>query len=574
MDYVVKGPVFNAPKKESSSYTVKGPVFPKAKPEDNPQGNWWDGPVSFTTDALRNFNDALTFGLFDKGLEATGIDPNASQKTADSNPVAKVIGKTGGYMVPGLGISSVVSKAVPALAKTTLPAVIGNNAVSSGIQSLADSTIRTGKPDYIGAGMDTFLGGAVAGGIGLGARAISPHARIRAKGNELTDLDKLLAKEKIRDAGSRGIRLDAVEGVNAVAPERSTDIVALQRSALASPAGSQAQHTFNEARKPGIETAGRNMVDSLGPAKSPFEIQQAAKDALETVKVGHDLSAEPYLRAGGAKKVAPSNVPRTPAMEAANRKVLEDPITMDAIGNPPTNQISFLEEARRALERGAKKGGDTTKGKAIAETADRLTQVMDRFVPAHATGRDIVKKGGDVVKELEAGPLGAIAGSAKSGAQGKAIYGATNKNEAKLSAEALAHMGPDEAKGILANLLDTTVSKDPLTFANDAFPTQYGRNLADAAAPGAGGNIDAAKLVSPRGVDPILPEQSGPYNAAFAFIRNIGKGPLTKLLQDPKAIDIMGKLGILQEALTKAGTSVAHEARKNMIDITVNGGAQ
>jgi len=133
-------------------FQFAGPQEPAAV-DDAPKPNRFKGPdkkaaVSngpledaglFLLDILRNFNDTASFGLYNKALEATGVDPLADEKLMDSNPIAGIIGDMGGYSIPGAGFSKAASM-VPGLAKNSIASTGGTLAASRTSTLLASPT--------------------------------------------------------------------------------------------------------------------------------------------------------------------------------------------------------------------------------------------------------------------------------------------------------------------------------------------------------------------------------------------------------------------------------------------------
>ena len=564
-----------------------GPVTPEVKPP--PPFDPVAGTMDFVTDLLRNFNDTLTFGLYDKGVDAVegafgGSGRRNQDETKNSNAIAAIAGKTLGGIPGGLGFEKAAATLIPSLAKNTIPSIAGRSAISSGAMSATDDVVRDGEIDPIGVAADAGLGGLLAGGLGVLSRTVSPGARVRAKGNELTEADKQAAAGYSASAASKGILLDNVEALNKVAPERAVDVAAMQDAALTAPLGSQIDAAFNARRQPGIRAAGEQVVQDLGGSRSPFDIQVAAKEAMDTVDGGFTAAAGVPMSTAATKKVPPTHIPQTEAYHRAAKDLMDDPVALEALGSPSNNSISFLEEVRQNAARRAEKSKSPAASGAFRQTEERLGQLMDKAGgrAGYTEARRIADQGRDVVSELEAGPLGRIAGSSKSASQGGALFGVTNSAEADAAKEAVRHLPGFANQGILANSIESAASRSPNGSIREALPNEHSVGVARDVTAGIPGGADVDQVVDLlRAVDDRMgmphqaDDRSGPVGQLWSAFRDYGKEGVAKLLQDPKWIAKMGKMGGVQAALQNLLTSGERASNiddRMPIDITIFGG--
>lgn len=581
-DYNIKGPK----KRETpaavsgSSIVVKGPKKSEAPPAGATARS--DEPwIAFLSDILRGFNDTMTFGLYNKGLEATGIDPLADEKMATANPIASTVGKVGGYVVPGSGFSKAAGM-IPTLAQNTIPAIFGREALANGTMSIVDDLIRTGQVDPGGVALDAGLGGILSGGLAATSRVISPEARIRAMGNELTPAEKDAAKGFADYSKSKGITLTVPEAVAAVAPKGSQSVKAGMDVAVKSPAGSRVVGAFNEGRKPGVQAAGRSIVDEIlggNPAPTNVAAQDAAIDAIERVRSGFKTTADPYYAAAEARSMPPTWVPKGGATGEATKYVKDSPVFQKGLtaqaGLPkgtkvPENSILFLDAVKKRMDDMMTGGKTPNEDLFIGDEISDLVARMDAVAPTYAPAREIAGQGAEAVRALEAGPLGTIKNSKNSQTQAGALFNPADAVQRDASIEAINLLGDEVPAGMLARYIDAATNKNPLGFGRTALPTELSGEVADAALSAAGKDsviptLKAAKAVDYNAPPPFTHENTGPWGAAYSTITDFGKGRVAKKLTDSDNISKLGQMGPLQAAftnLTRGGIQTAAQERK------------
>lgn len=567
------------PKKKSYFTDAnKGEVQEERPTEPAKQPEWWEGPAKFGMDALRNFNDTITFGGYPALLEMTGLDPNADEALEASDPWAAIAGDTLGYMIPGSIASKAVGTAIKPLARNTIPAIVGREGLASGLVSATDDVAR-GEFSPTDIALDTALGG-VGGGVLSGllaatGRGISTGARVRGMGSELSDADRAAAKAFSDYANDYGITLNNAEAVSAVAPSKSQSVEQGFNRVASAPQGNATLASFNASRGKGVEEAGRSIIERMGGGVSPRQASQAAEAAIARNEELVRNTALPYyteaefLPSGDLRKMPPSWVPKGGYTEEAMRMVADDPglmkgLTLYSNGQQPgANSIVFLDAAKKEIDAMAANAFAKERGNAagfMRDEANALTQQMDRVAPTYPIARDITEQGTRMVDDLRAGPLATVAKSGKTGTQGQALFGATNEIEKGAASNAARQMDPGIPTGVLANVIDTAVSKKPLGWGKTALPTPQAKELADEALIRADQDSLLGPLAAARAVDPDLPnplphEHTGWSGALYSAIRDLGSGGTAKKLVDPKWIERFGKMGPVQKTATRVGTS-------------------
>jgi hypothetical protein len=572
-----KGPVEakpivdEAPKRPAGKFKGYAPPAAAAK-----AGMAEYGPAQFLSELLHNFNDSLTFGLYDKGVDAIQGGHANQDITENSNPVTKIAGQTMGGVPLGLGVSHTLGALIPALARNEIPAIMGNGAVTSGLLSGTDQMVREGKIDPLRLAIDTAGGGVLSGLVGAGSRMASSGARVRAKGTRLTEADKGAAATRTARAKSVGIDLTVPEAVQATKPGAAGSLLAADATATRSPRGSEVAYEFDQARRPHLVQAGRDVVDQLGPGVDPIEAAATAGTRINDVGAGFQRTAKPYYDSAGTKKVAPSwgkKILRDePYVNTSARAVAKDKDAMLAtsqdIGRPvKINDVAFLDAVDKHLkDEVSANAAKPNKSARLAHASETVRTLIDHFAPEHAVGRDIAGKGKDAVAALEAGPLGTISKTANTKTQGSALFGATDESSLVNALDAIDHLPGDTARGILANHVDSAVTSNPQNWARDVLPNRYSVAAASKAAgnrmPHVARILDAARAVGPEAKNPHDFQPSGVFQVAYDLIRHFGQKGVAQKLRDPKWIAKLGQMGPLQELLTQLAPSVNRTASK------------
>lgn len=564
------------------------------KPEEpKPEGkDLGDHIVGNVHSGLANFNDTLTFGLYDKFLEATGIDPNAEEKlAADSEeyPWAAIAGDTAGYVLPGLGASHAVGKAVPALAGNTWKALVGREMLASGGLSAGDDLVRTGTIDPLGVAIDTGAGGLLSAGFAGAGRLISPEARIRASGNDMTDPDRLMTEYYMRQGEDLGVPLSIPEAAQAANPVNAPKVQGLFDGALQTPQGAQAVQSFEAGRAPKIAQAGRGVIAKVGPGVTPDAVTAASDAAILRAKTAASQASQPLYDKAATRKIAPSHIPNSDpgfpeAVDAVMnnttkmRRLQRDWEALGGTGTIPQNSTLFLDAVKKQADdmASANYSGSRPDGllaDTFGETSKTIRDKVDGFNKTYAQARATAESGAQGVSIMESGPLGQVAKQPTAKGQASTIFGVDNAVDEEASRRALALMGAEDATvpaGLLANNLDSAVSSNPSNWANTALPTEQSRRLAmDIAPPDVVPTIEAAQRVDPFTGQALPHYDSNPIGKVLAAITSVGKGKVAKGLLDPDNVKKLGKTGPVQRTATQAGVGVfkaANESRKKDIE--------
>lgn len=569
----------------------------RTKPREEPKSppNFLEQMGDFGLDTMRNFNDTVSFGLYPKFLEWSGLDKNAVQDVEESNPWAGLIGDTLGYMVPGSMASKGVGTVVKSLERNTIPSIMTREGLANAAVAATDQVARTGELDptalAIEAAMGGAMGGALSGVLAAAGRTISPGARVRGRGVNMSDAEKEAAKMFSEQSAAKGITLNNSEAMSAVAPSKAQDVQQLLKRTAEAPGGNAVLDSFNKARTPGIEQAGLDLVEQLGGGVQPTAVTAAATDAMNRNRSLVKESARPYykeaevLPSGVLRKVPPSWVPRGGYTDEAIKRIMEDPGMMKGLtlstasptnpkGIPPSsNSVLLLDAAKQELDatasglfdRGRPQAGNYAKAESTA-----LAEQMAKIAPTYPEAVDISKQGGRMVEGLETGPLGTLANTPTTTSQGRVLFGAPDEASRQAASIAARNLPPEIPAGVLANTVDQAVEADPLRWGQKVTPNPNSAALAEEAAQRAGVEDIASTLGSARAVDnnlggPASNEHTSPKGSLWQWIRDLGADNTAKKLLDPNWIPKMGKMGPVQGVLTSgtvAATNTANQGRR------------
>lgn len=546
----------------------------------------------FGMDLLRNFNDALTFGTYSKGLEATGISPGEVERTeaAKRNPAANIVGGVGAGAVQGLGLGGVIGKMIPAMGRNAWTSIAGREAATSGTLSAADDLIREGEIDPIGMGIDAMLGGTFGALVPQVSKTISPSARVRAAGSDVTEPTREQMNEIMARARIAGFPLRVDEALTAANPVEAPPVNALFQDALQTPAGSQRALALEAERAPLIEQAGRNVVDMVGPSADPIAAQGTARQAIGNVYDEALAPAKPLYEAAETRRLPPTWIPRNdPTYQQVKQEIVRNKPLMDDLrkqynatitppmapiprgGVIPENSVLFQDIVQKRMGEIATeysgKGQNLMSGITLG-ARDLVTGTADRVAPTYAPARQISENAAAAKSAAEAGPLGTIMRSPNTATQGEALFGATNRPQYDTAAAAIDQMqkvSPGMPRGILASSLETAHSTSPSTFARNVLPTQQSTNLAERAL-GSDyddiiANLNALRAVEPVTAKPLAsPPGEMPHTRLFAFINDFGKDRIVQAMNDPKFIERLGREGWMQRDIEAIMTALVQEA--------------
>lgn len=516
------------------------------------------GPLFDTLDA---FNDTLTFGLYSKLLEGTGIRPGETDRIEAmrrENPLASIIGDLGGYAIPGAGLAAGTAKTIPALARNTIPSIMGREAVAGGGLTIADNALRHGEFSFLDTALDAGMSGAMGGAFGVLSR-VNPTERLRAAGSHLSDADLAAARQFHDTAEGVGIPLNNMEAITAVAPgPGSANVQGHFASALQSPKGGVAGASFEASRGPVIRDTAEQMVQDLGGGVAPFDVSQAAGQSVENLRMQINAAARPHYAAAEARHLPPTWVPKHPYIEQATRNITSNEGLMADLtreyqlatgrsGPMPTHSIMFNDAVKKELQRMANEAaekGNNMVATGIGNQVENMITAMDRVAPSYAQARQITEDGAQVIAGLNAGPIGSLSAGGTAAGQGDAVFGVRTGADADVSREALANLGSIDTempRGILANHLDAAVSDvtvPPTTFAQRALPTTHSMDLAEDALGGASPlvntRLEAARAIDPYGGAPLMePSGTTPRVMSMDLVKDAGKGRAVDMMYDP-----------------------------------------
>lgn len=472
------------------------------------------------------------------------------------SPVASIGGLLAGSAIPATGISKALGTGVKALGKTTLPSIMGNQAVTGAGMSALDSASQGEMPDPRKMATAGAASGVVAGPVAAAAR-LFPGPAVRHAGRYFD----AAAKSKVLNVADRakglGVPLSATEAATAVDPVAAGPVNALMESASRLHEGAHAANRFNAAREPIISATAKRMSGILSSGAHPVEIQGAATKAIHDSENLVRNSAKPYYDQARSNLVA--GIPKSKAVGEATSKVLKNPIMMEDIGKIPRHSIKFSDAVKSQLQESERKTVDTNPylAKLYRDTRGDLNDAMHKASPAYSTAEDITGKGNEMlVKPLKAGPLGAISSTTDKGAQAKALFNVGTGAEANASIDAIKRMETHlhgSGEGLLAHHIEDAAHRDPLGFASRVLPSDHAVSVAThAAGPKAaqiGDTLQALRQVNPVNRTPVLESHSSLWHDTLRHLQRTSAHGVVDRLNNPETAKNFGQLAGLQQLL-------------------------
>lgn len=558
-----------------------------------------DGISSKIEGFLRMASNALTLGGRDR---VAGMLPGRSYKEEEArseafrkeNPWTTVAAETMGGIVPAMGISSTLGRIVPSLAKATIPAIMTRESITGGAMPAIEDIIR-GKPvDLPKAATGAALGGITSGGIAAMSGLVSPSAKMRRAGSDLTPVDKAAMRDLSATADRSGVPLNIPELARAAAPGRAAGIESAYGYNTGMKGGGIEARNFDQTRIPMIDKAvdGIKKVIGGGPATG-VDAQRAAKDAINKAERMVSASAKPLYDAAADTKVpfdfrGPENATLRDARKATN-KIPEIKAT---IKDKDPNSIAVLDQISKRMEpfiHRAETQGDPNLAGLRIDQKKRLQGAMDTASPDYAMARDTVSQGrSSMVEPLEAGPLGKIAGTTNPGTQAKQLFNVDSPNDATQAINAIERLRtarspaatPNQPfnpnwqsaadnsvpRGLLATHVDEAAKGTK--FGDKMMPTQEsGEVIKKIVGDGDFGKVrdlvDVLAARSPAGL-PRMENPDGPVALVFDALQNLKSGRSVKFLNDPANIEKLGTVGPIQGLLQSLGVSAGNEMAETL----------
>lgn len=543
--------------------------------------------------AVRAMANRLTFGGADALERNLGGVGGGGGKATDEwtrdaremSPVASTVGDVGALATMGAGVSSTLGSALPQLfGRNTIKSLAGREALAGAATDAIDSVgNRGGDINPYSMGLSAAVGGGGAAVLAGAARALSPEARFRSYGNELSDAEKAAAMEFSNRSSAVGLPLNIAESIAATTPGNSARILDNFNTAAQSRGGSRVARNAEAARTGNIESAGRRVQEAVGNGVDPFDAARAAENAIQGQRDIVRNSAQPYFNAADPMPLPPQRF-LEPADRAAARDVLDSEIVrgriQDVTGTDSQHTVAFrdaqMKSARAMADRAEARNENGIIRSEFGNTADRLENFISGNNHDYAIARGIERGGAESVERLEKGPLGSIAANpGNTKAQGAALFGSTNAVEARAAENAARRLPNDVSRGILSNRLDDAISvtpENPRGFGS-ALPTGHAEGTMRAITGQMAGPIEdtirAGRAIRQTPPNNFSGDNVGPVSEAYRLAREYGREGVMKLFQDPENIRKLGETGPGQELLhflltgaTTTGSGRAVESRQ------------
>lgn len=311
------------------------------------------------------------------------------------------------------------------------------------------------------------------------------------RGTGMTDADWSRATALMQQSQAT-VPLTWAEAI-AQATNGRVDMGLIQRAVERVGGGANEMAAFMSRRAPATSYAMDQMAPTIGPAVQPTRLGQGMADVAgsEIQWIRDQINAttrSDYLRANADTiSIAEfDQLAQSAVFRQALRAVRTDPVFRDLIGNAPDNSVQVLDAVKKWLdEAGARattaaQSGGTGNLTRPAVLGSRATDVGDAaraaspdYLRATSTQADLRQ---NVLRPIEGGPMGAIAGTENAGQQMGAVF---PRNPLPLASQevgdtigAIAARSPEMAQAFVRSHIERTF--DEATASLQGGPNQFG----------------------------------------------------------------------------------------------------
>lgn len=340
-------------------------------------------------------------------------------------------------------------------------------------------------------GMAIQQGAGSSAGARLGAN-VGPAMNVIArhlKGLNLSQAEITAAEQMIARGQTQGINLTWPEALSQATSGR-VDMAALQRVVEQSRSGVVPMNSYLSNRPMASQSAFRSTMDQTGltpdipPGQLGVLMQDLARNELQAVRNQINAGTASLYNQAGQQSIDPAalaQLQQSPIFVEALRRVRNDPVYRESIGNLPDENILVLDAVKRFLDDQASMSGGqlmTFAQSAYANTSDTVRRAATNASPDYADALTTqAYQRQNWLTPLQEGPLGTIAGTADLGRQ---IAGTFQRNPLAGSApevagavSALRYANPEAVRNFVGQHLQQVF--DQATRAGSSGANQFGQ---------------------------------------------------------------------------------------------------
>lgn len=248
--------------------------------------------------------------------------------------------------------------------------------------------------------------------------------RARLEAGEISANDIANARNLMRDAQARGVRLTWPEAIEQVSP--GSNLTGLQRTLEGAPQSSPRMSEFMANRPSDISRAVGAELPNIGPrTASPSTIGpnagREAEAALNDVRGAINRTSEPYYTAAATVQLTPAEMRQVralPGYAEASAAVRADPQLARYVAGLPENSVGFLNEVKKYLDAAAESASapinaqrNMQRSAGYGSDAAAVRNIARNASPDYAQALDIQALARErYLQPLLDGPIGKIAG--------------------------------------------------------------------------------------------------------------------------------------------------------------------
>jgi hypothetical protein len=534
--------------------------------------------------------EALT-GLGGKQGDYSGNLANENAKSAafqQEHPLFASGANAAGAAVAGLALPlgplARAAQAAGPLARTAIGGAIGGSL--GGAQGAVSSPDYTNLPEVLanasrGAGIGGVFGAAVPAGVSVARGAgslldelINPADRMLSRAVDGVPAQTFNDAQALMENGrNRGVQLTPNEAVQS-ASGGAADLGRMQRLVEGTTGGGAVFRPMMAQRPGQVSGAFNDVLNRIAPpTNQPGVIgtqgQEAAQGALATVRQGINTATAPMYAAAENQTIDPhefATIARDPAFQESLQRLRSNPVLGPRYAAMPANSIGVLDAVTKdmvargqSLSNAANPGFQPQESAAYGAGAANARNIARNPATGGSAAYDLALTAQEQARRqnlnpLEAGPLGAMAGSPKLDAQTGALFPRDPAEGAGAeTATAIGHLNAQDAAlapQLARQHLSTAFSQstgDNISGANQWGGAKFAKEVAGAPLRADALNRGLAAL--PNGAT-VAPDVAGLLDVLRATGMRQAPGSLTaQNAIDLKALGAPGALGVAKGAL-------------------------
>lgn len=391
------------------------------------------------------------------------MQENLHQPTTTVGEFARTVGEfvPGAVALgPGQGITGAVGNAVRyGVVPGVLSEAAGQATEGTALEPWARVAAGILGAGVMAVGANAGAGAGLPGTVGASSAVLARYLR----GTGMTAAEAQAAERLVQEGARQGVPVTWPEALNSATNGR-IDATALQRFVEQSRGGQPIMSDFIANRTAGATTAAARGASTIGPASNPTQLgqitQELADDAIRYVQEQINAATRPLFNAAAGTSVDPIAFGRLynePLVQQAIKDIRASNVYGREVAGLPDDSVGMMQALKVYFEDLAGKESGTRANFAASVYSQQATAARDAGTAASPDYADwlhnqsILRR--NYLTPLEAGPLGAVAGTGDIGGQLQAIFPRNpfsgSANEVTTTIRAIAQQNPQAAGALV-----------------------------------------------------------------------------------------------------------------------------